>query len=186
MREVASCVAACVHVRLWNEHTKLCGESSEIDAATSNLMAHLQDEVKIDFAAVIAKKLALVAEFPRPTSFHTAHYARLLLGHTSLCVTLLAAAENYWVRRLWISLLLSSGADCATLLCCRPCGSLQKPHFLHGSTTCELFLTKTRSWLRLLVTERSGFCGSVPQLQIVGIKTRPRQTAPRFCFVRQH
>ncbi|CAI5712629.1 unnamed protein product [Hyaloperonospora brassicae] len=101
MREAASCVAACVHLRLWNEHTKLCSKSSASGTETSQLMAHLQDAGNVDFATTVAKKLALVAEFPGPTSLHTAQFAQLLLGHSSMCVTLLAATGNHEaVRRV--------------------------------------------------------------------------------------
>ena len=98
MRESAICVAACVHVRLWDEHSKLCKKLDDDDTGKSQLMRYMQDAVSIDVMTRVTKKLELLAEFPRPKSFHSAHFSRLLLGHTNACVTLLAAAQNYDVR----------------------------------------------------------------------------------------
>ncbi|RMX62858.1 hypothetical protein DD238_007905 [Peronospora effusa] len=95
MRESAMCVAACVHVRLWNEHIKLCKKLDDGDTGTSQLMRYLQDAISTDVMTRVTKKLELLVEFPRPESFHSAHFSRLLLGHTNACITLLAAAQHY-------------------------------------------------------------------------------------------
>lgn len=98
MRESAYCVATSVHVRLWNAHTKLCNEFSDDATRKSQLMVSLQNEVNIDAATRVAKNLELLAEFPRPSSCHTAQFVRLLLGHTNTCITLLTAVQNHEVQ----------------------------------------------------------------------------------------
>ncbi|CAI5723934.1 unnamed protein product [Peronospora destructor] len=111
MRESAICVAACVHVRLWNEHIKLCKKLDDDDTEKSQLMRYLQDAVSTDIMTKVTKKLELLAEFPRPESFHSAHLSRLLLGHTNSCVQLLAAAQNYDAVRLVAETTLSPWID---------------------------------------------------------------------------
>lgn len=95
MRESAICVVACVHIRLWGEHIKLCKKLVDDDKEKSQVMQCLHDAVSTDVMTRVIKKLELLAEFPRPESFHSAHFSRLLLGHTNVCVTLLVADQNY-------------------------------------------------------------------------------------------
>ncbi|CAI5726342.1 unnamed protein product [Peronospora effusa] len=111
MRESAMCVAACVHVRLWNEHIKLCKKLDDGDTGTSQLMRYLQDAISTDVMTRVTKKLELLVEFPRPESFHSAHFSRLLLGHTNACITLLAAAQHYDAVRLVAETTLSPWID---------------------------------------------------------------------------
>ncbi|KAG7389738.1 Separin [Phytophthora pseudosyringae] len=94
MRDSASCVAACVHVRLWKAHRMLCDESSEAQSQLMELLDCQGGDV-IALTSEVAKQGELVAEFPTPKSVHTAQFARLLLGHTNTCVTLLSAVKNY-------------------------------------------------------------------------------------------
>ncbi|KAF4134079.1 Peptidase family C50 [Phytophthora infestans] len=93
MREVALCVAACVHIRLWEAHSELYNKGSE----KSQLMKLLdrQDEGNIALSSKVMENVGLLAEFPTPRSPHSAQFARLLLGHTNTCVSLLSAMKNY-------------------------------------------------------------------------------------------
>ncbi|CAH0477252.1 unnamed protein product [Peronospora belbahrii] len=111
MRESASCVAACVHVRLWDEHTKLSKDCIGAYTEQSKLMACFQDAVSTDVATRVTKKLILLAEFPRPELFHSAHFSRLLLSHTNTCLTLLFAVRNHEAMRLVAESTLSPWID---------------------------------------------------------------------------
>ncbi|KAL4095850.1 hypothetical protein PRIC1_009217 [Phytophthora ramorum] len=104
-REAAICVAASVHVRLWNAQAKLYRET----ITKSQLMAslYLQEEADSKIAATVQQKLELLAEFPRPRSCHTAQFARLLLGHTNVCITLLTAAKRHEAILLVVGTTLS-------------------------------------------------------------------------------
>ncbi|POM76871.1 Separin [Phytophthora palmivora] len=93
MRESACCVAACVHIRLWQAHSKLCNGSSE-KSHLMQLLDHRGGD-NATLASAVVTKIELVAELPNPRSFHTAQFARLLLGHTNTCVTLLSAVKNH-------------------------------------------------------------------------------------------
>ncbi|ETL87444.1 hypothetical protein L917_13360 [Phytophthora nicotianae] len=95
MKEAAACMTACVHARLWQAHLKLSNGASE----KSQLMRLLdwQDENDDALASEMMGKAELAAEFPTPKSFHTAQFARLLLGHTNICVSLLSAVKKYEV-----------------------------------------------------------------------------------------
>ncbi|KAG2769756.1 hypothetical protein PC129_g4280 [Phytophthora cactorum] len=93
MREAASCVAACVHVRLWNSHSKLSNGASEKSQLMQLLDRHGESNVAL--ASEMVRNVKLVAGFPTSRSFHTAQFARLLLGHTNTCVSLLSAEKNY-------------------------------------------------------------------------------------------
>ncbi|OWZ23740.1 Separin [Phytophthora megakarya] len=96
MQEAAWSMITCVHFRLWNVHSKLCDGSS----AKSNLMQLLshrkQDSVTL--ASKVVQNAELVAEFPKPRSFHTTQFARLVLGLTNTCVSLLSGVKKHKVR----------------------------------------------------------------------------------------
>ncbi|KAL3673406.1 hypothetical protein V7S43_001118 [Phytophthora oleae] len=94
MRESAVCVAACVHVRLWNAHAKLCeGTGDEKSQLTKLLDGQNEDSNALE--SKLVQQLELAALFPKPASFHTTQFARLLVGHTSVCISVLSAAKNY-------------------------------------------------------------------------------------------
>ncbi|KAG6610268.1 Regulator of spindle pole body duplication [Phytophthora cinnamomi] len=97
MREAASCVAACVHIRLWSAHAKLCKASGGGTEEKSQLMVLLdrKDGLDLGVATRVTQKLGLVAEFPEPMNYHADQFTRLLLGHVNTCVTLLVAGKNH-------------------------------------------------------------------------------------------
>ncbi|KAE9255308.1 hypothetical protein PF004_g645 [Phytophthora fragariae] len=92
MRVAASCVAACIHVRLWNAHATVCKASGGDIAKRSQLMVLLdQDD---DCTSRVMQQFELVAAFPDPMGYHSEQFTRLLLGHVNTCVTLLVADKN--------------------------------------------------------------------------------------------
>ncbi|GMF29844.1 unnamed protein product [Phytophthora lilii] len=63
-------------------------------------MLGMQVEVSNSLASTVVKSMELVADSPRPQNCHSVQFARLLLGHTNTCITLLNAVQNHKVRLL--------------------------------------------------------------------------------------
>ncbi|POM63593.1 Separin [Phytophthora palmivora] len=155
MRESACCVAACVHIRLWQTHSKMCNGSSE-KSHLMQLLDHRGGD-NATLASAVVTKIEFVAELPNPRSFHTAQFARLLLGHTNTCVTLLSAVKNH-----------------------------EKLHSLPGSIIYKKFLARMQSWLRLLAIGLSGYYGNLLRQWEMLAKRRSKIRVLRSSFDQQH
>lgn len=92
MLESASCVAMCVHIRLWTARSEPRKGTNEKDLLMMTL-----ERLGSDSAAQsnqVINNLEFVAELPPPESCHSAQFSRLLLGHAITCILLLSEAKN--------------------------------------------------------------------------------------------
>ncbi|KAL7691206.1 putative SAP domain, peptidase C50, separase, SEPARIN core domain-containing protein [Plasmopara halstedii] len=92
--ESAFCVAACVNIRLWTAHFELSDKKSSGTLSLLKITECLEKDAAA-FGSRAVNDLKSLVNLPPPESFHTASFARLLLGHANTCISLLSSLKDY-------------------------------------------------------------------------------------------
>lgn len=94
-RAAACYTLACIHVRLWRAHAQLC---EKLRRPNTDAHAECQPHLQVAENKISPATFQHVADLPRPQEFHTAQFARLLIGAVNTVVTVLVQAKQHLVR----------------------------------------------------------------------------------------